>query len=344
MRRALFALLVGTSALVAAGAVAPLRRQARLRRLRPRRLRPHRLRARPTWRLLFCRHPGTAFRRRRGAGSSAGTQAQAAPAATAPAPPQAAAPAAQAAPARRGPANICKEVVAFLRQPPAPPPAAAAAAPPPAPPPAGTATALAAPGGVQPAGPQPTTSAVRPQGGAAPAVEAANPPPQGQNATPPQTSGQTGPIPQAPQPLRHPGQPARGGSDRPGERHPRLPRRRPEDAAGGRRRRRRASGARGPAARPSRDGTAIGRGARRATTVRRLDVPAPIHDENAQGFSNPSPRPCAGVFRMRSAMANVVVVGAQWGDEGKGKIVDWLSSRPTWSSASRAGTMPATRS
>ena len=26
-----------------------------------------------------------------------------------------------------------------------------------------------------------------------------------------------------------------------------------------------------------------------------------------------------------SAMANVVVVGAQWGDEGKGKIVDWLS-------------------
>ncbi|RMF08822.1 MAG: adenylosuccinate synthase [Alphaproteobacteria bacterium] len=26
-------------------------------------------------------------------------------------------------------------------------------------------------------------------------------------------------------------------------------------------------------------------------------------------------------------MANVVVVGAQWGDEGKGKIVDWLSKR-----------------
>ena len=26
-------------------------------------------------------------------------------------------------------------------------------------------------------------------------------------------------------------------------------------------------------------------------------------------------------------MANVVVVGAQWGDEGKGKIVDWLSSQ-----------------
>jgi len=28
-----------------------------------------------------------------------------------------------------------------------------------------------------------------------------------------------------------------------------------------------------------------------------------------------------------SGMANVVVIGAQWGDEGKGKIVDWLSER-----------------
>src|ERR1700761_1465351 len=26
-------------------------------------------------------------------------------------------------------------------------------------------------------------------------------------------------------------------------------------------------------------------------------------------------------------MKNVAVVGAQWGDEGKGKIVDWLSRR-----------------
>jgi adenylosuccinate synthase len=29
---------------------------------------------------------------------------------------------------------------------------------------------------------------------------------------------------------------------------------------------------------------------------------------------------------VNDAMANVVVVGAQWGDEGKGKIVDWLSN------------------
>ncbi|SUJ26054.1 Adenylosuccinate synthetase [Sphingomonas paucimobilis] len=26
-------------------------------------------------------------------------------------------------------------------------------------------------------------------------------------------------------------------------------------------------------------------------------------------------------------MANVAVIGAQWGDEGKGKIVDWLAER-----------------
>src|SRR5579863_5941912 len=27
------------------------------------------------------------------------------------------------------------------------------------------------------------------------------------------------------------------------------------------------------------------------------------------------------------SMSNVAVIGAQWGDEGKGKIVDWLSAR-----------------
>src|SRR3569833_1386353 len=41
-------------------------------------------------------------------------------------------------------------------------------------------------------------------------------------------------------------------------------------------------------------------------------------------------RPCIGRFiglgGMRF-MANVVVVGSQWGDEGKGKIVDWLSEQ-----------------
>lgn len=32
-------------------------------------------------------------------------------------------------------------------------------------------------------------------------------------------------------------------------------------------------------------------------------------------------------FRSRPSMSNVTVIGAQWGDEGKGKIVDWLASR-----------------
>ena len=32
-------------------------------------------------------------------------------------------------------------------------------------------------------------------------------------------------------------------------------------------------------------------------------------------------------WRRDRTMANVVVIGAQWGDEGKGKIVDWLSER-----------------
>ena len=31
--------------------------------------------------------------------------------------------------------------------------------------------------------------------------------------------------------------------------------------------------------------------------------------------------------RVKKTMANVVVVGSQWGDEGKGKFVDWLSER-----------------
>jgi adenylosuccinate synthase len=35
----------------------------------------------------------------------------------------------------------------------------------------------------------------------------------------------------------------------------------------------------------------------------------------------------AGRTQRGTGMANVVVVGAQWGDEGKGKIVDWLSER-----------------
>src|SRR6185312_534068 len=32
-------------------------------------------------------------------------------------------------------------------------------------------------------------------------------------------------------------------------------------------------------------------------------------------------------IRVRDSMANVTVIGAQWGDEGKGKIIDWLCHR-----------------
>ena len=36
---------------------------------------------------------------------------------------------------------------------------------------------------------------------------------------------------------------------------------------------------------------------------------------------------CASSAIRIEQLANVVVVGSQWGDEGKGKIVDWLSER-----------------
>src|ERR1700686_4604757 len=56
-------------------------------------------------------------------------------------------------------------------------------------------------------------------------------------------------------------------------------------------------------------------------------------------FLIPRQRPLACAARMSSSamrsspcnrsdsMANVTVIGAQWGDEGKGKVVDWLASR-----------------
>jgi adenylosuccinate synthase len=38
---------------------------------------------------------------------------------------------------------------------------------------------------------------------------------------------------------------------------------------------------------------------------------------------------------------NVVVIGTQWGDEGKGKIVDWLAESAQGVVRFRAGTTPA---
>ena len=43
-------------------------------------------------------------------------------------------------------------------------------------------------------------------------------------------------------------------------------------------------------------------------------------------------------------MPATVIVGAQWGDEGKGKIVDLLARRSDLSAATRVGRTPATRS
>ena len=40
---------------------------------------------------------------------------------------------------------------------------------------------------------------------------------------------------------------------------------------------------------------------------------------------------------------NVVVVGTQWGDEGKGKVVDWLTDHAQAVVRFRAGTTPAIR-
>ena len=42
-------------------------------------------------------------------------------------------------------------------------------------------------------------------------------------------------------------------------------------------------------------------------------------------------------------MSTLVVVGIQWGDEGKGKVVDLLARKPRSSHASRAAVTPATR-
>ncbi|CAE7922149.1 purA, partial [Symbiodinium necroappetens] len=63
----------------------------------------------------------------------------------------------------------------------------------------------------------------------------------------------------------------------------------------------------------------------------RADVGYPLADGTfvrtspAAGPEAPGSRRIVG--KEDSSMGNVVVVGSQWGDEGKGKIVDWLSER-----------------
>ena len=43
-------------------------------------------------------------------------------------------------------------------------------------------------------------------------------------------------------------------------------------------------------------------------------------------------------------MPGIVIVGAQWGDEGKGKVVDLLAERADAVIRFQGGTTPATRS
>ena len=64
------------------------------------------------------------------------------------------------------------------------------------------------------------------------------------------------------------------------------------------------------------------------------------------GKSRLRPADASGKFfaHFRFHMANTILVGAQWGDEGKGKIIDVLTGARTSLSAARAATMPGTQS
>src|SRR5690606_23415518 len=68
------------------------------------------------------------------------------------------------------------------------------------------------------------------------------------------------------------------------------------------------------------------------TVWRAWGARAPPRPRHAVSVAAPTcgtarPRPSRHPDDKGKLMANVVVVGAQWGDEGKGKIVDWLSLR-----------------
>src|SRR5579872_7185871 len=92
------------------------------------------------------------------------------------------------------------------------------------------------------------------------------------------------------------------------------------------RRRRRSDGFMCP---PIRHTRRRGARARRGMSPWRGLRPSPISWPRRAGsiavMSCPGAR--SGLFEDGRCMANVAVIGAQWGDEGKGKIVDWLSER-----------------
>ena len=76
---------------------------------------------------------------------------------------------------------------------------------------------------------------------------------------------------------------------------------------------------------------------------RRREAPVPWDDDDAPvPYGGAAP---PGLLDFTHGMAGTVIVGAQWGDEGKGKVIDLLAEQTrTSSSASRAATTPATRS
>src|ERR1700726_1929960 len=59
----------------------------------------------------------------------------------------------------------------------------------------------------------------------------------------------------------------------------------------------------------------------------RKNMPSDVIPRVRRGFRTDHARTKIVAEGIRAKMANVVVVGAQWGDEGKGKIVDWLSEQ-----------------
>jgi hypothetical protein len=177
MKSAIFAILLGTTALVTNSASAQTSTEASPPEARPQ--------GEPTQPVPPATPPQP--------GPTAQPEPPAAPTQAAQ-PTQPAQPVEQAAaqPVRRGPANICQELVAFLRQPaPAAPGAPAPQAASQSAPPAQAAQSAAPPTSGQ-------SSSPVPQGTAAPAVEAQKAPPAPQATTAPQVSGQTAPIPQSP--------------------------------------------------------------------------------------------------------------------------------------------------
>src|SRR5204862_8282141 len=56
-------------------------------------------------------------------------------------------------------------------------------------------------------------------------------------------------------------------------------------------------------------------------TTRKASSPTATESASSAAASGP----CANWARAETVAKNAVVIGTQWGDEGKGKVVDWLT-------------------